>query len=155
MTIPEAAQLVIQAGAMGSGGDVFVLDMSEPVRIYDLATRIVELSGFTLRNEKNPDGDIKIKVTGLRPGEKLYEELLIGDNPKPTQHPRILKAQEKFVPWEQLQEQLHSLSLALSVNDVPLIRSFLQKLVSEYQPSNEVVDWVHLEQKRQATVTDI
>jgi FlaA1/EpsC-like NDP-sugar epimerase len=150
MTIPEAAQLVIQAGAMGSGGDVFVLDMGEPVRIYDLATRIVELSGLSLRNEINPYGDIEIKVTGLRPGEKLYEELLIGDNPKPTQHPRILKAQEKFVPWEQLQEQLHSLNLALSVNDVPLIRSYLQKLVTGYQPSDEVVDWVHLEQERQA-----
>ena len=150
MTIPEAAQLVIQAGAMGPGGDVFVLDMGEPVRIYDLATRIVELSGLSIRNEKNPHGDIEIKVTGLRPGEKLYEELLIGDNPKPTQHPRILKAQEKFVPWEQLQGQLHSLNLALSVNDVPLIRSFLQKLVTGYQPSDEVVDWVHLEQERQA-----
>ncbi len=153
MTITEAAQLVIQAGAMGSGGDVFVLDMGEPVRIYDLATSIVALSGLSLRNEKTPHGDIEIKVTGLRPGEKLYEELLIGDNPKPTQHPRILKAQEKFVPWEPLQGQLHSLSLALSVNDVPFIRSFLQKLVTEYQPSNEVVDWVHLEQERQATDT--
>ena len=150
MTIPEAAQLVIQAGAMGSGGDVFVLDMGEPVRIFDLASRIVKLSGLTLRDERNPHGDIEIKVTGLRPGEKLYEELLIGDNPKPTQHPRILKAQEKFVPWEQLQGQLHSLNLALSVNDVPLIRSFLQKLVTGYQPSDEVVDWVHLEQERQA-----
>jgi FlaA1/EpsC-like NDP-sugar epimerase len=150
MTIPEAAQLVIQAGAMSSGGDVFVLDMGEPVRIYDLANRIVELSGLTVRNERNPHGDIEIKVTGLRPGEKLYEELLIGDNPRPTQHSRILKAQENFVPWEQLQGQLHSLNLALSVNDVPLIRSFLQKLVTGYQPSNEVVDWVYLEQERQA-----
>jgi nucleoside-diphosphate-sugar epimerase len=150
MTIPEAAQLVIQAGAMSSGGDVFVLDMGEPVRIYDLATSIVELSGLSLRNDSNPHGDIEIKVTGLRPGEKLYEELLIGDNPKPTQHPRILKAQEKFVPWEQLQGQLHSLNLALSVNDVPLIRGLLQKLVTGYQPSGEVVDWVHLEQERQA-----
>lgn len=153
MTIPEAAQLVIQAGAMGSGGDVFVLDMGEPVRIYDLATRIVELSGLSLRNDSNPHGDIEIKVTGLRPGEKLYEELLIGDNPKPTQHPRILKAHEKFVPWGQLQGQLHSLNLALSVNDVPLIRSFLQKLVTGYHPSDEVVDWVHLEQERQALST--
>ena len=153
MTISEAAQLVIQAGAMGSGGDVFVLDMGEPVRIYDLATRIVELSGLSLRNDSNPHGDIEIKVTGLRPGEKLFEELLIGDNPKPTQHPRILKAQEKFVSWEQLHGQLDSLNLALSVNDVPLIRSFLQKLVAGYQPSDEVVDWVHLEQERQALTT--
>ena len=151
MTIPEAAQLVIQAGAMGSGGDVFVLDMGEPVRIYDLASRIVELSGFTLRDERNPHGDIEIKVTGLRPGEKLYEELLIGDNPRPTQHPRILKAHEKFVPWEQLEGKLHSLNLALGVNDVPLIRSLLQKLVTGYQPSDDVVDWVQLEQERQAT----
>jgi len=149
MTIPEAAQLVIQAGGMGSGGDVFVLDMGEPVRIYDLASRIVELSGLTLKNKKNPQGDIEISVTGLRPGEKLYEELLIGDDPKPTQHPRILKAHEKFIPWEQLQGQLLSLNLALSVNDVPVIRSFLQQLVTGYQPCDEVVDWVYLEQERQ------
>jgi FlaA1/EpsC-like NDP-sugar epimerase len=153
MTITEAAQLVIQAGAMSSGGDVFVLDMGQPVRIYDLASRIVQLSGLTLRDESNPQGDIEIKVTGLRPGEKLYEELLIGDDPKPTQHPRILKAHEKFIPWEQLQGQLHSLNLALSINDVPEIRSFLQKLVTGYQPSDEVVDWVHLEQERQALNT--
>jgi FlaA1/EpsC-like NDP-sugar epimerase len=98
MTIPEAAQLVIQAGAMGLGGDVFVLDMGESVRIYDLASRIVELSGLTLRNEKNPHGDIEIKVTGLRPGEKLFEELLIGENPQPTAHPKIMKAHEEFMP---------------------------------------------------------
>jgi len=150
MTIPEAAQLVIQAGAMGSGGDVFVLDMGEPVRIYDLARRIVELSGLTIRNERNPHGDIEIKITGLRPGEKLYEELLIGDNAKPTQHPRILKAYEKFIPWENLQDQINSLNSALSVNDVPLIRCFLQQLVTGYQPKDEVVDWVYLEQERQA-----
>ena len=150
MTIPEAAQLVIQAGAMGLGGDVFVLDMGKPVRIFDLASRILELSGLTIRNDRNPQGDIEIKVTGLRPGEKLYEELLIGDNPKPTQHPRILKAHEKFIPWEQLQEQLHLLKLALSVNDVPVIRGFLQKLVTGYQLTEAVVDWVYLEQGRQA-----
>ena len=150
MTIPEAAQLVIQAGAMGSGGEVFVLDMGEPVRIFDLASRIVELSGLTLRNEKNPRGDIEIKVTGLRPGEKLYEELLIGDNPKITQHPRILKAQEKFVPWAQLKDQLNSLNLALSVNDVPVIRNLLQQLVTGYQPSGEIVDWIYLAQERQS-----
>jgi FlaA1/EpsC-like NDP-sugar epimerase len=150
MTIPEAAQLVIQAGAMATGGDVFVLDMGQPVKIAQLARHMIELSGLEVKDEQNPEGDIAIEVTGLRPGEKLYEELLIGDDPKPTKHPRILKAHEKFVPWEQLQGQLHSLNLALSVNDVPLIRSFLQKLVTGYQPSDEVVDWVHLEQERQA-----
>jgi FlaA1/EpsC-like NDP-sugar epimerase len=125
--------------------------MGEPVRIYDLASRVVELSGLALRDERNPHGDIEIKVTGLRPGEKLYEELLIGDNPKPTQHPRILKAQEKFMPWEQLQGELHSLNLALSVSDVAEIREFLQKAVTEYQPSDEVVDWVYLERERQSS----
>jgi FlaA1/EpsC-like NDP-sugar epimerase len=153
MTIQEAAELVIQAGAMGSGGDVFVLDMGEPVRIYDLARRIVELSGLKVRDEKNMKGDIEIKITGMRPGEKLYEELLIGENPEYTQHPRILKAQEKFVPWEQLQGQLQSLKLALSVNDVPLIRSLLKQLVIGYQPSGEVVDWIHLAQERQSAKT--
>jgi FlaA1/EpsC-like NDP-sugar epimerase len=94
---------------MGSGGDVFVLDMGEPVEIYSLAKRIVELSGRTIRNEENPNGDIEIKVTGLRPGEKLYEELLIGGNPKTTQHPSILRAHEKYIPWEQLHSQLQQL----------------------------------------------
>jgi FlaA1/EpsC-like NDP-sugar epimerase len=150
MTIPEAAQLVIQAGAMGSGGDVFVLDMGQPVRIHDLASRIVELSGLTLKNEDNPHGDIEIAVTGLRPGEKLFEELLIGDNPKPTQHPRIMKAHEAFLPWDQLQGKLNALELAMSVNDVPVLRGFLQQLVPGYQPSGEVVDWIHLALEREA-----
>jgi FlaA1/EpsC-like NDP-sugar epimerase len=151
MTISEAAQLVIQAGAMGSGGDVFVLDMGEPVRIYDLARRIIELSGLTLKNEVSPKGDIDIKITGLRPGEKLHEELLIGENPSPTQHPRIMKAYEKFILWDQLEAQLLSLSLAVSVNDVPTIRKKLQQMVTGYQPTEGVVDWVHLEQERQTS----
>lgn len=148
MTIPEAAQLVIQAGAMGAGGDVFVLDMGQPVKIFDLARRMIELSGLTLRDTANPDGDVEIAVTGLRPGEKLYEELLIGDNPKSTQHPRIMKAHEDFLPWPHLKERLDTLSMAMSVNDVPVIRGLLQKLVSGYQPSGEVVDWVHLALER-------
>jgi FlaA1/EpsC-like NDP-sugar epimerase len=150
MTIPEAAQLVIQAGAMGTGGDVFVLDMGQPVRIFDLATRIVELSGLTVKSDDKPNGDIEITVTGLRPGEKLYEELLIGDNPKPTQHARIMKAHEKFLPWQELDEQLSALSLAISANDVPIIRGMLKQLVSGYQPSGEVVDWVYLAQQSEA-----
>ena len=150
MTIPEAAQLVIQAGAMGAGGDVFVLDMGQPVRIIDLARRMVELSGLTVRDPTDPEGDIEIAVTGLRPGEKLFEELLIGENPTPTQHSRIMKANEPFIAWTQLQEKLAALSLATSMNDVPLIRGLLQQLVSGYQPSGEVVDWVYLAQEREA-----
>jgi FlaA1/EpsC-like NDP-sugar epimerase len=151
MTIPEAAQLVIQAGAMGQGGDVFVLDMGEPVKIIELARRMVELSGLTLRDEANPSGDIELAVTGLRPGEKLYEELLIGDNPKPTQHPRIMKAHEQFLSWPELSQRLNALQLAIGVNDVPAIRYLLQQLVSGYQPSSEVVDWVHLANEREAS----
>jgi FlaA1/EpsC-like NDP-sugar epimerase len=147
MTIPEAAQLVIQAGAMAKGGDVFVLDMGEPVKIMDLARRIMELSGLTVRDDANPDGDIEIEVTGLRPGEKLYEELLIGDNPQPTSHPRIMKAREDCLPWSELEQKLQSLQMALDVNDVGVVRAMLQQLVSGYQPSGEIVDWVHLEQE--------
>jgi FlaA1/EpsC-like NDP-sugar epimerase len=150
MTIPEAAQLVIQAGAMASGGDVFVLDMGEPVRIADLARRMVELSGLALKDEAHPNGDIEITVTGLRPGEKLYEELLIGDNPLPTSHPRIMKAHEDFLPWDALQAKLSELGLALDANNVPLIRTLLKDLVPGYQPDGEVVDWVWMENARTA-----
>ena len=146
MTIPEAAQLVIQAGAMANGGDVFVLDMGEPVRIIDLARSMVELSGLTVRDEANPDGDIELQITGLRPGEKLYEELLIGDNPLPTQHQRIMKAHEQFLPWSALSARLQVLLEALNVNDVPTIRALLKELVPGYQPDGDVVDWVHLAQ---------
>jgi FlaA1/EpsC-like NDP-sugar epimerase len=151
MTISEAAQLVIQAGAMGTGGDVFVLDMGQPVKIQDLAKRMIELSGLSLSSAANPEGDIEITVTGLRPGEKLYEELLIGDNPKPTQHARIMKAHDQFLPWSQLESQLTTLGIALSLNDVPVVRSLLQQLVSGYSPLGEVVDWVHLELEREAS----
>ena len=152
MTIPEAAQLVIQAGAMASGGDVFVLDMGEPIRIADLARRMVELSGMSLRDADNPDGDIEIRVVGLRPGEKLYEELLIGDNPLPTQHPRILKARDDFLPWGELSPQLERLKAALEINDAPSIRQQLQQMVLGYRPRGEVVDWVHLEQRAELAV---
>ena len=150
MTIPEAAQLVIQAGAMASGGDVFVLDMGEQVKIFDLAKRMVELSGLTLKNEANPNGDIEIRVTGLRPGEKLYEELLIGDNPLPTSHARIMKAHENFLPWAELQSKLAALGVALDANDVPLIRTLLKELVPGYQPDGDVVDWVWTENASKA-----
>lgn len=147
MTIPEAAQLVIQAGAMANGGDVFVLDMGEPVRIVDLARRMVELSGLTIKDGDCPEGDIEITVSGLRPGEKLYEELLIGDNPKPTSHKRIMKANEDFIPWAELSEKLAALGGALSINDVGATRVLLEQLVSGYQPMDDIVDWIHLEQK--------
>lgn len=150
MTISEAAQLVIQAGAMGLGGDVFLLDMGEPVKIIDLARRIVELSGLTVRDELNPDGDIELGVTGLRPGEKLYEELLIGDNPMPTQHSRIMKAKEEFLAWPQLKEKLNALSMAVDANDVPVILAMLQQTVSGYQLSGDVVDWIYLARQPEA-----
>jgi FlaA1/EpsC-like NDP-sugar epimerase len=150
MTIPEAAQLVIQAGAMASGGDVFVLDMGEPVKIMDLAKRMVELTGLSVRDEANPGGDIEIAVTGLRPGEKLYEELLIGDNPLPTSHKRIMKAHEEFLSWSILQVQLADLNKALNANDVPVIRSHLKGLVPGYQPDGDVVDWVWMENEKSA-----
>ncbi len=150
MTIPEAAQLVIQAGAMAKGGDVFVLDMGQPVKIIDLARRMVELSGLTVKDEQNPEGDIEIAVTGLRPGEKLYEELLIGDNPKPTVHPRIMKAHEEFIPWAEFETKLTALEMALNVNDVSVIRLMMQQLVAGYIPSDDIVDWVYLEQEAEA-----
>ena len=145
MTIPEAAQLVIQAGGMAEGGDVFVLDMGEPVRIMDLARRMIELSGLAVKNEQNPDGDIEIEIIGLRPGEKLYEELLIGDNPEPTSHVRIMKAHEEYTPWVTLEANLGELEMALNANDARAVRSTLERLVESYTPSNEIVDWVHLE----------
>lgn len=143
MTIPEAAQLVIQAGAMAQGGDVFVLDMGEPVRIFDLAQRMVELSGLKVKNEQDPAGDIEIQITGLRPGEKLYEELLIGDNPQPTQHARIMKAQEDMLPWSELQTVLKSLETAMNKNDTTAVLALLQACVQGYKPACEVVDWLH------------
>ena len=146
MTIPEAAQLVIQAGAMATGGDVFVLDMGESVKIVDLAYKLIELSGLTLLDESNPDGDIAIKVTGLRPGEKLYEELLIGESPMPTDHARIMKAHEDFLSWDILHMELLALMYAVDVKDLPLIRCCLKTLVPGYQPDSEVVDWVWIEQ---------
>lgn len=140
MTIPEAAQLVIQASAMAEGGDVFVLDMGEPVRIYDLAVKMVYLSGLLVRDEVHPHGDIEIKVTGLRPGEKLYEELLIGDDPQPTPHPKIMKAREEFLSWDELQQELEMLNLALVADDAQLIREMLKKLVHGYQPNGDSVN---------------
>jgi FlaA1/EpsC-like NDP-sugar epimerase len=142
MTIPEAAQLVLQAGAMAEGGEVFVLDMGQSVRIMDLARRMVELSGHSIKDDEHPDGDIAIEVTGLRPGEKLYEELLIGNNPQGTAHPRILKAREDFFAWDELRPRLAQLRRQLRVGDVLAVRDFLRGVVPEYIPQDEDVDWV-------------
>jgi FlaA1/EpsC-like NDP-sugar epimerase len=133
MTIPEAAQLVLQAGAMGQGGDVFVLDMGQPIKIIDLARRMLHLAGLSERTTLHPDGDIEIAITGLRPGEKLYEELLIGDNPEPTGHPRIMKAREPFLPWAQLQGELDVLSAAAQQNNVEGIKAVFLRHVQGYQ----------------------
>ena len=147
MTIPEAAQLVIQAGAMAQGGDVFVLDMGESVKIADLARRMVELSGMTVKDDQNPEGEIAIEVTGLRPGEKLYEELLIGDNPERTSHERIMKAHEDYLPWSVLAVRLTELKLAMQRNDHLAMRQTMQDLVSGYLPNEQIVDWIYIEQE--------
>ena len=137
-------------GAQRVGGDVFVLDMGQSVKIVDLARRMIELSGLTVRDENNRDGDIAIEISGLRPGEKLYEELLIGDNPKSTSHPRIMKANEDFIAWSDLEARLGALEVALNVNDVSLIRTMMQQLVPGYTPSDAIVDWVYMEQEAEA-----
>lgn len=136
MTIPEAAQLVLQAGAMAHGGDVFVLDMGSPVKIVDLARRMAQLSGLTLRDDRNPEGDIEITITGLRPGEKLYEELLIGDNPERTAHERIMKAHEDFVTWPELAPILVEMRQAATQNDEALMKAILTQLVHGYGPQS-------------------
>ena len=140
MTIPEAAQLVIQAGATGKDGDVFVLDMGEPVKILDLAQRMIHLSGLSLRDENNPEGDIAITFTGLRPGEKLYEELLIGDNVTPTNHPRIQRANEQFIAWADLQPILAALLDASSGNDGEHVRQILLGAIAEFSPQCGNID---------------
>lgn len=145
MTMSEAAQLVIQAGAMASPGDVFVLDMGDPVRIFELAKRMIELSGLSLKDADNPNGNIEIQITGLRPGEKLYEELLIGGNPMRTQHPRIMKAEEEFYPWQILGPHLDRLFDLLDEGDVVGSKLHLKKLINGYQPSSGLFDYISLE----------
>ena len=145
MTIPEAAQLVIQAGSMGSGGDVFVLDMGSPVRIADLAKRMIQLAGYSVRDEQNPEGDIEIRFTGLRPAEKLFEELLIGKNVTGTEHPRILRAMEHSLSWDQIKHVLDDLAQCSLRFDCDRAREILLRAVPEYQPTDRVQDhvWLH------------
>ena len=147
MSIPEAAELVIQAGALGKGGDVFVLDMGEPIKIYDLAKRLISLSGMELKDEDNPEGDIEIIFTGLRPGEKLYEELLIGDRVSTTEHKRILRAEEDFLVAEEIEQYINLLQEAEKKGDVKALKEVLRKVVSGFTPENEIVDVISLQKK--------
>lgn len=147
MTIPEAAQLVIQAGSMGLGGDVFVLDMGEPVKIVELAEKMIHLSGLSVRSDKNPHGDIAIEFSGLRPGEKLYEELLIGDNVVATQHPMIMSANEDYLSWDVLKDKLAELLAAVEQDDYTRVRQLLRETVSGYTPDGEIVDWIYQQRR--------
>ncbi|UBO72861.1 polysaccharide biosynthesis protein [Aeromonas rivuli] len=157
MTIPEASQLVIQAGAMGCGGDVFVLDMGQPVKIMELAHRMIRLSGLLLKNDKNPNGDIEIKITGLRPGEKLFEELLIGDNVEGTSHPRIMKANESMLPWVELRSLLAEVDIACHQFDHELLRSLLLTAPLVFTPTDGICDlvWKEKSAMQQYTATSI
>jgi FlaA1/EpsC-like NDP-sugar epimerase len=148
MTLVEASQLVIQAGAMSEDCDVFVLDMGESVKIKDLIYRIVKLSGLTVKDKNNEEGDIEIKIIGLRPGEKLYEELLLGDNPQKTKHPKIQKAQDPFIPFNQLEVDLNNLRTLLDHNKVFEVKELLTKIVKTYQSNSAIVDHIYLEQSK-------
>ena len=153
MTIPEAASLVIQAGSLARGGEVFVLDMGEPVKIADLARRMIQLTGRKLRDAGNPDGDIAIVYSGLRPGEKLYEELLIGDNVSGTHHPKIMRAHEASLPREQLERCLEALRRAEAAGDCRRARSVLEEAVAGFTPSGPVCDYLEQEPPRAAPLT--
>ena len=148
MTIPEAAQLIIHAGVMATGGDIYLLDMGNPVKIMDLARNMIKLSGLTVRDEHNPEGDIEIHVTRLRPGEKLYEELLIDNNPESTAHTQIYKSNEHFLPWSSLQHELTQLKVIINNNDVHNVKLFLKKLIPEYQPIATTSDFLAIQQEK-------
>jgi len=146
MTIIEASQLVIQAGAMSEDCEVFILDMGESIKIKDLIHKMIKLSGLTIKDTKNLEGDIEVKIIGLRPGEKLYEELLIGDNPQKTYHEKIQKAQDPFIPFNQLKIDLDNLSILLEENRVDDVKNMLNKLIPSYQSSSKIVDHIYEEQ---------
>lgn len=144
MTIPEAVELVIQAGAMATGGDVFVLDMGEPVRINDLARKMIQLSGLKVKDKSQPDGDIEIKYTGLRPGEKLYEELLIGDNVSHTDNPLIMRAEEDMITWDKLEPLLDKLKIAIMNCDHFKLRELLVQIVPDFKPQCDISDVLYV-----------
>ena len=147
MTIPEAAQLVIQAGAMGKGGDVFVLDMGEPVRIADLARRMVHLMGLEVKDQQHPEGDIEIAYSGLRPGEKLYEELLIGENVRQTAHPRIMAADEVSMAWKDMADLLRQLEHYCENFAVAQIVQLITEAPTGFNHSSPISDLVDLGHK--------
>jgi len=144
MTIPEAVELVIQAGAMGTGGDVFILDMGKPVRIDDLAKKMIRLSGLEVKDGAHPDGDIEIKYTGLRPGEKLYEELLIGENSRKTDNPLIMCAEEDMLNWGELKVILDNLKIAIKEGDQQQLRELLTTAVPEFKPQCDIMDLLYI-----------
>lgn len=136
MTPQEASQLVIQAGALGSSADIFLLDMGKPVKVYELAKDMIQLSGKSVKDEKNPDGDIEIKFSGLRPGEKLYEELLIDDRSEPTEHRKIFKANERFLKWEDIKTHLEKLNQAITDNNEEQVRQIFYDSVDGFKPKS-------------------
>ena len=146
MTVTEAAQLVIQAGAIGKNADVFVLDMGESVKILNLINKMVKLSGLTVKDINNPNGDIEIKIIGLRPGEKLFEELLIGDNPQKTIHPKILRASDPFISFDELNKELNKLSISIEENDIINVKKILSNLIKSYNSNSSLVDHIYKEQ---------
>ena len=147
MTIPEASQLVIQAGALGKNAEVFLLDMGESVKIIDLIKRMINFSGLSIKDKDNKDGDIEIKITGLRSGEKLYEELLIGDNPQKTIHPKIKMTDEPLIPFNQLEKSLDQLLNLLDNHQADEVKKFLEKTIKLYNSNSEITDYLHLEKK--------
>jgi FlaA1/EpsC-like NDP-sugar epimerase len=147
MTIPEAAQLVIQAGSMARGGDVFVLDMGKPVKIAELARRMIGLMGMTVRDDQNPEGDIEVTYTGLRPAEKLFEELLIGTNVSGTEHPMIMRAVEHALPWDEVEDLLARMMLALRNFDCDSAIQLLREAVVEYDAAPEMHDLVAFQKR--------
>lgn len=143
MTITEAAQLVIQAGAMSKYSEVFVLDMGKSIKILDLINKMINLLGFTVKDNKNPSGDIKIKIIGLRSGEKLYEELLIGENPQKTNHPKIQKINDPYIPFDKLEMDLQNLRYLINDNKARDVKRLLNKLLKSYKSNSKIVDHIH------------
>ena len=147
MTVPEAAGLVIQAGALGKNAEVFVLDMGESIKIKDMIIKMINLSGQKLKDKNNLEGDIEIKVTGLRPGEKLYEELLIGDNPEKTIHPKIIKIKEPLISFDQFERNINELITHLDNQDPKQVKNLLDRAIRFYNSNSELVDYIYNEQK--------